>query len=118
MTILVVDDDAECRSALASLLSIEGHQVWTADNGWHALEVLRVNGADVVLLDLTMPYLDGKGFLKEKRRDPAVAATRTIVVSATRARASDLRALGADDVLLKPIDPERLLTLLTTPDER
>jgi CheY-like chemotaxis protein len=59
--ILIVDDEASIRSALASLLRRDGHTVETATNGVLALEKLQSRRFDLILCDLRMPELDGPG---------------------------------------------------------
>jgi two-component system NtrC family sensor kinase len=73
-TILVVDDEPEVAAVLADMLSADGHQVETAENGAIALDRVRARAFDLILCDLWMPELDGPGFYQElQRRDPRLS---------------------------------------------
>jgi two-component system NtrC family sensor kinase len=69
--ILVVDDEPEVAAVLSDMLSADGHEVETAENGAVALDKLRGRAYDLILCDLRMPELDGPGLYQElQRRDP------------------------------------------------
>lgn len=81
-TILVVDDDAAVVRPLARFLELEGFVTVTASNGLEALRYLRGGGsADVIVLDLRMPVMDGWAFRREQLRDPVLAPIPVIVLS-------------------------------------
>jgi class 3 adenylate cyclase len=105
--ILVVDDDRVNRALLARLLERLGHSVKTAADGAEALDLLRVETPDIVLLDIVMPVLDGVSVLERMKADPALRATPVIMISALEDVASVVRCieLGAEDYLQKPFDP-------------
>jgi chemotaxis family two-component system sensor histidine kinase/response regulator PixL len=112
---LIVEDDAATRAAMVLLLQAEGHVADAVPDGRQALDYLRSHQPPrLVLLDLRMPVMDGWQFLEEKRQDPALAPIPTVVATAAAfERCPDaLRALGAADVLLKPIDPDELLAVV------
>src|SRR5213596_3254241 len=67
--VLVVDDDQLNRTLLTRSLEQQGHRVRSAVNGQEALEILRENPFDVVLLDIVMPELDGVSLLERLKRD-------------------------------------------------
>ena len=69
--ILVVDDEVNQRSALGSVVTRWGYQVETASDGAEALAKLKDFDADVVITDLNMPNMDGKGLLEELRKLPS-----------------------------------------------
>lgn len=104
---LVVDDDLDVVDAMAEILTAEGHRVLTATNGRAALELARDDPPDLVLLDLEMPEMDGRAFLRAVREIPAMADVRIVVVSG---------ALDASDVdverMTKPIRLDGLLALI------
>lgn len=107
--VLVVEDEADLRSALVELLSIWGYRVSTASDGREALERLRVGREPVLmLLDLQMPVMDGDALLDEVSRHPPARPLRIIVLSA----ALDVRRREAYDhvaaALNKPVLPDRL----------
>ena len=101
-SILVVDDDRVNRTLLARTLVASGHEVQTAENGHRALEMLRADAFDVVLLDLLMPGLSGVDTLKQlKQRRPHL---KVIILSAADLEqvAQGALALGADYYVCKP----------------
>ncbi|MBI3457965.1 MAG: response regulator [Candidatus Rokubacteria bacterium] len=108
--ILVVDDEPEVASVLADLLSAEGHQVETADNGVIALEKLSARTYDLVVSDVRMPGLDGPALYRElERRRPEVCRRFVFVTgddlsSATREFLEATRARR----LNKPFDLDEI----------
>jgi CheY-like chemotaxis protein len=106
--VLVVDDDAEIRSALKGALIDEGFEVATASNGRDALDHLRQGSGlpFVILLDLRMPVMDGRAFLAARASDPVLAVIPVIVLTADLA---SHQVAGASSVLIKPFGLERLL---------
>jgi two-component system chemotaxis response regulator CheY len=112
--VLVVDDDASIREALADLLGDEGYRVTTATNGAEALTLLRPPGElrpCVILLDLMMPVMSGQEFYAEQQRDPALSRIPTVVISADGNVARKAAAFGAE-FLSKPVRLEAMLGLL------
>jgi two-component system alkaline phosphatase synthesis response regulator PhoP len=108
--ILVVDDDAEIRSLLGAYLQKNGYRTTVAADGKAMWAALARTGADLIVLDLMLPGLDGFGVCKALRADPATAAIPVIMVTA-RADESDRVAgleLGADDYVTKPFSPREL----------
>ena len=106
-SILVVDDDRLNRTLLARTLEAQGHRVRTAADGREALDMLRVEVPDIVLLDVVMPELDGLEALERIKGDPALRAVPVIMISGLEDFASVVRCieLGAEDYLQKPFDP-------------
>ncbi|HVT07939.1 MAG TPA: response regulator [Polyangia bacterium] len=82
--VLIVDDDPDLRETLIDALSLEGLTVHAVENGREALDWLRAHGDAgwVVLLDLMMPVMDGRTFLVERARDPAIAAIPVVILTA------------------------------------
>ncbi len=105
--ILVVDDDPLNRMLLIRSLEQEGHRVGSAANGQEALEILRENPFDVVLLDIVMPELDGVSVLERLKRDPVLQHVPVIMISAVDEIDSVVRCIemGAEDYLPKPFNP-------------
>ncbi len=108
--ILVADDNADMREYLARLLGAHWN-VETAGDGLSALETARRLRPDVILTDVMMPKLDGFGLLREVRRDPALARTCVILLSARAGEESRVEGLeaGADDYLVKPFAAKELV---------
>jgi adenylate cyclase len=104
--ILVVDDDATDRLLLFRLLEHAGHNATIADNGTAALELLRAEPFDLVLLDLAMPDPDGFAVLDALRQEAALPDIPVVVMSAPNDLDSVVRAvqLGAVDYVEKPVD--------------
>lgn len=101
MRILIVDDEAQIRRFLGISLRTQGYQVLEAASGRDALEILATRGADLVILDLGLPDLDGREVLRELR---AWSSVPVLVLSA-RASESEKVALldsGANDYVSKP----------------
>jgi two-component system chemotaxis response regulator CheY len=108
--VLVVEDERGIREALEAALLDEGYEVRTATHGREALDTLAAWPADLILLDLMLPIMDGWVFLRERRRLGAAPDARVIVVSATReSRDGTAADLGVDAVVPKPFDLGRLL---------
>ncbi len=105
--VLVVDDDRVNRMLLTRSLEREGHRVRCAENGLEALELLREEPCDVVLLDIVMPELDGVSLLERIKGDPVLHDVRVIMISGVDETDSVVRCIeiGADDYLPKPFDP-------------
>jgi adenylate cyclase len=106
-SILVIDDDRVNRTLLARALELEGHDVRLAENGSVGLQLLAAQRADVVLLDVIMPGLDGMTVLQMMRDDSLLHDVPVIMVSALDDYQSVIRCieLGAEDYLPKPFDP-------------
>jgi PAS domain S-box-containing protein len=93
---LVVDDDPDSRRLLSAYLGEEGFRTREAANGIEALECLRTFDADLVILDLMMPVMDGLSFLDALRRDARHLRLPVIVVTAKDLTAHEAQRLGAD----------------------
>lgn len=109
-TILVVDDEANIRTSVRLCLEGAGYVVEQAVNGTEALDRIKRNPPDLVLLDLAMPVMDGMTVLTEMRNLWARCPTRVVVVTAhgsVKAAIGAMR-LGASDFLEKPFLPEDL----------
>ena len=105
--VLVVDDDQDIRELLVSVLADDGYVAESARNGREALAKLEDWRADVVVLDLMMPVMDGWTFadrLRAEGRDIPI-----IVLSAANDVKRHADKLGAVDVIPKPFDIDALL---------
>ena len=105
--LLVVDDDEANRELLARRLRRQGFTPTVAASGVEALQALRAQPFDLILLDLVMPGLDGYQVLARLKSDPALAALPVIMISAMDQVEGIARCLeaGAEDYLPKPFDP-------------
>lgn len=104
--ILLVEDDRELREALTEELEDRGHNVVSATNGQQALSMMRTVRPDVVVLDLMMPVMDGWQFRIAQGRDPEIAGTPVVAISASQSSAA--AAVAADLYLSKPFSSETL----------
>ncbi len=95
-------------------LRFEGLPVVTAENGLQGLTALRDHRPAVILLDLSMPVMDGWRFRQEQQRlpDAHLAGVPVVVISALNDCERRADASGAVDVIPKPIDFERLITVV------
>ena len=109
MKILVVDDEPAVRDSLRRALNLEGYDVELAGDGQEALDLLGGNGVDAVLLDVSMPRLDG---LEACRRLRAQGSSLPVLMLTARDEVADRVAgldAGADDYVVKPFALEELL---------
>lgn len=98
--------------SLAEVLEDEGYAVSCAGNGEEALRALDGDAPSAIVLDLTMPVMDGWAFRERQREDPRLAGIPTVVISAAYADGRAPEALGADAFLAKPFDVSRLTETL------
>lgn len=110
-TILVVDDHLPNRELLDELLSSQGFKVVTAADGREALQQLRRQGIDLVLLDVMMPHLNGFQLCARIKADPDTCLIPVILVTALSDKQDRLDGIkaGADDFLTRPVDQAELL---------
>lgn len=108
MTILIVDDDKEIADLVEIHLLAEGYQVFKAYHAKAALDILRQEEVDLVILDIMMPGIDGIQLCKQIREDSAVPI---IMLSAKSADEDKIKGLatGADDYVIKPFNPLELI---------
>lgn len=112
-TILVVDDAAFMRMRMSKILTEAGYQVVQAENGLEAVEKYRSEKPDAVLMDITMPEMDGLTALQEIRSlDPTA---RVAMVTALGQQQIVLEAVksGAKDFLVKPCEGDRVLAAVS-----
>jgi signal transduction histidine kinase/CheY-like chemotaxis protein len=113
--VLVVDDDADFRRALARILRQRGYAAVTAANGEEGLDYLsRGERPAVIVLDLAMPVLDGWAFLEARNNTPALRSIPVIVVSAQAESANHLATMDVT-LLSKPLSPEDLIAAMPRP---
>ncbi len=111
--VLVVDDDADVRGLVSTLLGQAGHRVVEAADGSAALKALYAQRPDLVVLDVSMPGLDGWATLERIRE---VSDVPVVMLSARGAELEKVRALrgGADDYVTKPFGRQELLARVET----
>ena len=114
ISILVVDDEEHIRSILEYNLKLDGFEVYTAENGRTAIEHARDKKLDVILLDWTMPEMDGLQVLNELRHDERTEHIPVFMLTAKKMMTDVGKALlrGADDYIVKPFEPEELAEII------
>jgi DNA-binding response OmpR family regulator len=114
LRVLIADDDADAVSTLVALLRAEGHEVRGVTGGKQALKAVGEFGADVVLLDIGMPDMNGFAVVEELREIYGGARPALIAVTGRADPADKLvaRMVGFDHYLSKPYDPRELMKLL------
>ena len=119
--ILIVDDDLELREALAQVLSDEGYELFGARDGLEAVNWLKKgNRPDVILLDLSMPVVNGWEFRMFQKRDPDLATIPVILITAGGYTREEVAWLEPAALIPKPLDLTLLLSVIrrfcTAPD--
>ena len=111
LKVLLVEDNELNRDMLSRRLVRASYEVLTAGDGIQALELIRAEHPDVVLLDMNLPIKDGWTTCREVREDARIADTRIIALTAHAMGEDRARALeaGCDDYATKPIDFPLLL---------
>ena len=109
--VLVVEDEAEIAALVAYQLTREGYRVETVANGTAALNALRREKPDLLVLDRMLPEVSGDEVLQAIRSDPATLALPVLVLTARREQQDRIAGLelGADDYLTKPFSPRELV---------
>ncbi|MCA1647662.1 MAG: response regulator transcription factor [Chloroflexi bacterium] len=105
---LVVDDDPRMLSMMRRVLEVDGYSVATADGGDAALDVVRRESVDLLILDVMMPGIDGFEICRTVRRESGVP----ILMLTARDEALDKVTgldCGADDYVVKPFNPDELM---------
>jgi two-component system chemotaxis response regulator CheY len=122
-TILIVDNDPLIRQAYRDIFDLAGFSVAEASNGADALIWCLKETADIILLDLEMPVMDGWSLLEYRLQQPKIRETPVLVVTSqsdTAALRRTLDRFAADGMLQKPVHPDDLLSsvgaLLARPD--
>jgi two-component system nitrogen regulation response regulator NtrX len=113
-SILVVDDERDIRESLRGILEDEGYQVVLAESGEACLEQLKKRAAEVVLLDIWLPGIDGLETLERIRQMPIAESPEVVMISGHGTIETAVKAtkLGAFDFLEKPLSLERTLIVI------
>ncbi|MHB8621026.1 MAG: response regulator [Chloroflexota bacterium] len=107
--ILVVDDAAFMRMRCSKLLKENGYDVVEAENGLDAIAKYKETKPDAVLLDITMPEMDGLTALKEIRKVDPEAKVAMVTAMGQQSMIMDAIKSGAKDFVVKPFQPDRVL---------
>lgn len=108
MKVLIVDDEKLIRNVIKEYLKIENINYNEADNGLEAIELVKVNNYDCIIMDIMMPKLDGFSTIKEIKK---ISDAKIIVLSARTEEFDKLAGfdLGIDDYVTKPFSPKELI---------
>jgi len=109
--VLVVDDASVYRNMLRNIFINRNYNVLLAKDGLEALSILQKTKVDIILMDLNMPNMDGKEFLKKRRGNPSIYQIPIIMVTGESEKdlVSNLLRVGANDVIQKPFAPEEII---------
>ena len=113
--ILVVDDEPALLRLMEFVLAKQGHTMVTATNGEEALDLVRKQRPDLIVLDIMMPKLDGYQVAEAIRADDDLKHTPIIMLSA-KAQEEDIErgvAAGVDRYVTKPFSPDELSTIVS-----
>jgi DNA-binding response OmpR family regulator len=110
-TVLVIDDQRDLAEAVERALGLEGFDVIIATDGKSGLSIAREHAPDLVILDLTMPGIDGLEVCRRLRADPKRGRMPILVLSARASEADRVVGLetGADDYVIKPFGARELV---------
>lgn len=109
--ILVVEDDVVTQKLTEAILIKEGHHAVVSPNGRHALETLQVNTFDVVITDVMMPELDGRGLIEAIRKHPTLKELPIVIISAVikLSDITDLMKVGTTYFVPKPFERKEIM---------
>jgi len=112
--VLIVDDNVDAAETLQMVVSTMGHEAETAHDGRAALEAARSRQPDIVLLDISMPGMDGFMVARRLRSEPGLRKIRVVALTGYGQQDDRRRTreAGFDDHLVKPVSPEDLRRLL------
>ncbi|MFC1570649.1 diguanylate cyclase [Candidatus Omnitrophota bacterium] len=110
-TILITDDEPEMRNILEELLTGAGYIVVKATNGLEALDAVKEENPDLILLDVNMPKMDGTEVKARLNKNPSSAAIPVIFVTGRGSSSDKIKGfnLGVDDYITKPFNLKELL---------
>ena len=111
-SILIADDEPSILQSLSGLLTDEGFEVLTADNGYEALKVIDAEAPDLVILDIWMPGIDGIETLKEIKKAHAVLPVIIITGHGNVETAVKATKLGAFDLIEKPLNIDKIIVAI------
>ena len=112
--VLLIDDEPGVRDTLGFLLEAEGFPTVLAGDGVQGLEAARLARPTMIIVDVTMPRMDGHQFCREIRADHVLKDAFIVCITGTDEIDARLESLdaGADAYLAKPVDHDRLLELV------
>jgi len=117
MKILIVDDEELIRNVIKEYSTMEGYKVSEAEDGLEALELVKMNDFDLIVMDIMMPKMDGYQAIKEIKK---IKSIPFIILSARSDEIDKLYGfdLGIDDYLTKPFSPKELISRIKAVTKR
>ncbi len=117
MNILIVDDETLIRNVIKEYSKSEGYSIFEASDGIEAIEMVKNNNIDLVVLDVMMPNLDGFSACKEIKK---IKSIPVIILSARKEEYDKLAGfeLGIDDYMTKPFSPKELMARIKAVSKR
>jgi two-component system cell cycle response regulator DivK len=114
-TVLVVEDDPDSRALLKMTLEIAGYRVIEAENGFDGIEAARKQEPDAIVMDMSMPLMDGCQCTRLIRQNSRLATVPIIAFTAYNRWEWRGKAIlaGCTDFLTKPVEARKLLTMLS-----
>jgi CheY-like chemotaxis protein len=112
--VLVIDDDVDILESLSIVLAAEGFEVLTVSSGREGLALLDQRTPDIILCDMMMESIDaGMQTARQiKQKKPAVPVYLLSSIAAATAATTEIRDLGFNGVLQKPVDPQHVVTVV------
>jgi len=111
-TILIADDSDDTRAMFRTLLELKGYCVIEARDGQETIDLTVQYNPGLVLLDLGLPLLNGLSVIRRLRKDLKIVNVPLVVITGFDKHFETAMAAGCDDYLLKPVDFDRLETIL------
>jgi two-component system, cell cycle response regulator DivK len=110
-TVLIVEDHVETRAIHSLFLQTHGYRVVTAMDGFEAIRAAQESGPDMILMDISIPRLDGLSATARLKSDPATRHIPVVALTAHSYGSSGRRArdAGCDGYITKPCEPRRIL---------
>ena len=114
--VLVVEDNPTISSVVKYFLELEGFEVMVAPDGLAGLDLALREHPDLIVSDIRMPGMNGTDMVKHLRGDAATRSTRILMLTSEESIETETEALaaGADDYILKPVEPRRLAARVKT----
>lgn len=110
--VLIVEDNPDNQQLATWILEDEGYQVTCAESAEEGLEMMETGGYDIVLMDISLPGMDGKEATRKIRATPHLKDTPILALTAhaVQGEREDIVASGVDGLLTKPVDEDELLS--------
>jgi CheY-like chemotaxis protein len=110
-TVLIVEDNADNRDIYRTILEFHAFTVLEAEDGADGIAIAQAERPDLILMDISIPIIDGLDATRRLKQDPATAAIPIVALTAHAQREDEMRAMeaGCDSYLAKPVEPHRVV---------